>query len=256
MSDQHTSEAEKLGALRAKIDAVDETMHHLLMQRAGVIDALIEIKGAASNKGAAFRPGREAAMMEVLSRRHNGSIPFGMIAHMWREIISTFTWLQANYNVHIIANDAALRDLARFQFGFTVPLNDHANLAAVLAATKQQVNAIALVGVNSDDAWWSGLGASNGLMIMARLPIHPVGFDAPDAFAVAPPLSDPTPFDVRLYGGRIKSIDDAQSWPDGMLVASANDGAVLIALHEGQKAPLEMLDIWAVGGYFAPVLAL
>lgn len=256
MTKDTASEAEQLAALRAKIDAVDETMHQLLMQRAGVIDALIEIKGAASNKGAAFRPGREAAMMEVLSRRHRGSIPFGMIAHVWREIISTFTWLQAKYDVHIVAGDAGLRDLARFQFGFTVGLIDHDDLASVLAATKRQTNAIALVSAQTQGAWWQGLGADKGLMVMAHLPIHALGFDAPEAFAIAPPLTDPSPFDVRLYAGRLATLDEAQSWPDGILAASTPDGAVLVAVREGQKAPTGLLDISAVGGYFAPQLAL
>lgn len=256
MTKAHTSEAEQLAALRAKIDAVDETMHQLLMQRAGVIDALIDIKGAASNKGAAFRPGREAAMMEVLSQRHSGSIPFGMIAHVWREIISTFTWLQAKYDVHIVGGDAGLRDLARFQFGFTVGLSDYDDLASVWAATKSQTNAIALVSAQTEGAWWQALGAQNGLMVMARLPIHPLGFEAPEAFAVAPPLTDPSPFDVRLYAGRVAAISKTEKWPEGMLVASTDDGAVLVALREGQKAPAELLDISAVGGYFAPVLDL
>ena len=59
----------RLAELRAKIDAIDESVHRLLMQRASVIDELIEVKGTARN-GAAFRPGREADMMRRLAARH------------------------------------------------------------------------------------------------------------------------------------------------------------------------------------------
>ena len=41
---------QRLTELRAKIDAVDESIHHLLMQRASVIDELIKVKGAATKK--------------------------------------------------------------------------------------------------------------------------------------------------------------------------------------------------------------
>lgn len=261
MPDRNASEAERLAAQRAKIDAVDETIHALLIQRAGVIDELIRIKGAAKTKGAAFRPGREAAMMEVLAARHKGSIPFSMIAHLWREIISTFTHMQADYGVHLAlegVSSAAIRDLARYQFGFTVPFAQHGSINDALAATRAESNAIAVIAAGSQDAWWRQLGSENGLMVMARLPIDDLPFDAPDCYCVAPPLSDPTPFDVRLYSGKANNIDVIDQWLEGMVheTANADDGSlhVMIGLKEGQKAPTDLLDIAAIGGYFAPVL--
>jgi chorismate mutase / prephenate dehydratase len=262
MSDKNASEAERLAAQRAKIDAVDETIHNLLMQRAGVIDELIRIKGAAKTKGAAFRPGREAAMMESLSGRHKGSIPFVMIGHIWREIISTFTHLQASYDVHVALEGAephAIHDMARYQFGFSLAMHNHATIANALAATKSMQNAIAVVATQAPGPWWKALGADNGLMVMARLPIHNLPFAAPDCLCIAPPLSDPSPFDVRVYAVTAKDAPSLSRWPQEIIMASADeaDGKVhaLIALKAGQKAPTDLLDIIAVGGYFAPVIA-
>ena len=54
MSESLTGDPQRLVELRAKIDAIDESVHRLLMQRASVIDSLIEVKGTARN-GAKLR---------------------------------------------------------------------------------------------------------------------------------------------------------------------------------------------------------
>ena len=150
MSDQ---DLQKLAELRAKIDMADQSIHALLLQRAQVIDELIKAKGASKNRGAAFRPGREAQMMEVLKERHSGSIPFATIAHMWREIISTFTWLQAAYTVHIAqTKDNRLNDTVRYQFGFTVEVQTHSTIDRAMEAAQNTQNAIVVLETPKDHA--------------------------------------------------------------------------------------------------------
>src|SRR5690348_11044046 len=87
-----------LTSLRDKIDAIDAEMHRLLIERGTVIDALIAAKGTV-RPGAAFRPGREADMMRRIAARHGGALPLATVEHIWREIITTFTRLQAPFDV-------------------------------------------------------------------------------------------------------------------------------------------------------------
>ena len=61
-----------LPALRAELDRIDNTIHDLLMQRAGVVEYV-----ARSGKPAAFRPGREASIIRRLLGRHHGSLARG-----------------------------------------------------------------------------------------------------------------------------------------------------------------------------------
>ncbi|MCR9121459.1 MAG: chorismate mutase [Phyllobacteriaceae bacterium] len=250
---------QRLTELRAKIDAVDESMHGLLMQRAGVIDELIRIKGADQAKGAAFRPGREAQMMRILAERHSGSVPLSMIVHVWREIISTFTWLQAPYRVHLVggAEAATMRDMARFQFGFTVAIEEHGDAAGAMDAAIVEQNALVIVSLEGAGAWWDGLDSSGGLSVMARLPVADVPFPTVDAFVLSPPLSDPVPFDMRLYTGLVKSKNTLDQWTGGEVIrpGSASERA-LIAIPAGGSAPHDLLDIRAAGGYFAPAQAM
>src|SRR5678810_964443 len=111
-----------LQELRKEIDAIDEQVHRLLMARGDIIDRLIQVKKT-QEVGSAFRPAREASMMRELVQRHRGILPLDTIEGIWRVIISTFTYVQAPFSVHadLSAGDAAMRDSARFHFGFTVP---------------------------------------------------------------------------------------------------------------------------------------
>ena len=59
-----------LAVLRARLDDLDDKMHDLLMERALVIESV-----ARSGKPAAFRPGREAAILRRLLARHTGKLP-------------------------------------------------------------------------------------------------------------------------------------------------------------------------------------
>ena len=247
---------QRLTELRAKIDAVDESMHALIMQRANVIDELIRIKGADRNRGAAFRPGREAQMMDVLAGRHAGSVPLSMIVHIWREIISTFTWLQAPYAVHVAegASSAILNDMARFQFGYTVEMHRHRDSQAAMSAAIDQKNALVVVPLDGAGTWWNDLDAAAGLSVMTRLPVAPVPFETVDAFVLGPVLADPVPFDVRLYTGTVADSNGLDGWDGGTVIKPGGEGQrALIAIGAGGSAPTQLLDFRAAGGYFAPL---
>src|SRR4249919_307583 len=111
-----------LAGLRAEIDRIDESMHRLLMQRGEIIDRLIAVKKT-EESGSAFRPAREAEMMRRLVARHKGILPLDTAESILRVIIATFTYIQAPFRLHadISTGEAAMRDSARFHFGFTVP---------------------------------------------------------------------------------------------------------------------------------------
>ena len=118
--------ASDLDAIRRDIDRIDADMHRLLIERSGVIDQLIAIKQRQGG-GSAFRPGREASMLRAIVERHRGLLPVDTVEGIWRIIISTFTYVQSNYSVHVDMSrgDAPMRDSARFHFGFTVPCVPH-----------------------------------------------------------------------------------------------------------------------------------
>ena len=196
--------AESLAQLRVDIDRIDAEMHALLMERGRIIDRLIAIK-ARQGGGSAFRPAREASMMKAIAERHEGLLPLDTVESIWRIIISTFTYVQAPYSVHVDVSygDAAMRDSARFHFGFTVPCVPHMSAAGVIgavAAAGGDLGMFALDGGFGVGAWWMRLTDVAAPKIIARLPFverpdHPAGLPV---FVVAKPLADGGARDVVL----------------------------------------------------------
>ena len=135
-----------LEVLRKEIDAIDEQVHVLLMQRGDIIDRLIQVKQT-QEVGSAFRPAREADMMRRLVQRHRGILPLDTVESIWRVIISTFTYVQAPFSVHadISLGESAMRDSARFHFGFTVPYVAHFSAPAAVEAVARSKGDLALV---------------------------------------------------------------------------------------------------------------
>src|SRR6267143_596155 len=127
-----------LAELRREIDRIDEAMHRLLMERGEIIGRLIKAKRT-TESGSAFRPAREADMMRRLVERHRGILPLDTAESIWRVIIATFTFVQAPFSVHagLSAGEAAMRDTARFHFGFTVPFVPHVGAAGVVEAVSE-----------------------------------------------------------------------------------------------------------------------
>ena len=170
MSD--TPSSVSLQDLRQEIDTIDEQVHTLLMRRGDIIDRLIRVKQT-QEVGSAFRPAREADMMRRLATRHHGILPLDTVESIWRVIISTFTYVQAPFSVHadLSSGDSAMRDSARFHFGFTVPFLAHFNAGAAVDAVAKSRGDLALVSATSSQTpWWSAHEQPGSPKIIARLP--------------------------------------------------------------------------------------
>src|SRR5436190_23728551 len=175
-------------------------MHALLMERGEIINRLIQVKRT-DESGSAFRPAREADMMKRLVQRHRGILPLDTAESIWRVIIATFTYVQAPFSVHadISAGEAAMRDSARFHFGFTVPFIGHMGAGGVVTALAAARGDLGLVpAASAAGAWWTALEAADGPKIIARLPFveragHPAGLPV---FGVARPNPDAIVTDV------------------------------------------------------------
>ncbi|MCC6735820.1 MAG: chorismate mutase [Bauldia sp.] len=248
------SDARTLAELRAKIDGIDEAMHRLLIERGTVIEALIAAKGTART-GAAFRPQREAEMMRRLAERHAGVLPLATAEHLWREIITTFTFLQAPFRVFVDLGDdhAAMHDLARFAFGFSVEMiiaDGPADVVRRVAASGLDLGLIPQRGDGT--AWWRDLSDA-GPRIMALLPfIAQEGRIAgAPALVVSPRLADPSPADLRVVAASA-GISPPRLEPSVAIVAEDGAGEFLVAAEpdvtDAELVAMGLHDVERVGG--------
>jgi chorismate mutase len=246
-SSRSPSQAPSLADLRAEIDRIDAGIHGLLIERSQIIENLIKVKGT-QDSGSAFRPAREASMMRRLVERHRGILPLDTVESIWRIIIATFTHVQAPYAVHadMTPGDAAMRDSARFHFGFTVPLVTHRSAAGVVAAitsSKGDLGLVPATDVAGAGAWWSALESESAPKIIARLPFverpdHPASLPV---FAISRSAPGSVATEVQVYSVRVSgwsakaapalaALADAVAVPDG-----AFDGAaLLISVPQGR----------------------
>ena len=214
-----------LADLRSEIDRIDAAMHGLLMERSQIIETLIAIKKTQVS-GSAFRPGREADMMKRLALRHHGLLPLDTVESIWRIIIATFTYVQANYSVHadVSGGDAPMRDSARFHFGFTVPYVPHEDARAVIAAVADSAGDLGIFRMDlgaSAGVWWQGLIGPDRPKIIARLPFierpdHPAGTPV---FVISKPLTDAAVRDVVLYAAQFERWHKAHQRVAGVAAA-------------------------------------
>jgi len=241
MSDTGEADQRALGALRDKIDAIDAEMQRLLIERGTVIDSLIRIKGTAQ-PGAAFRPTREAEMMRRFVARHSGRLPIATVEHIWREIITTFTHIQAPFGVVIDTSvePSRMRDLARFAFGFSVEVSEAESPAAVVAAVAG-ANDLGMVARSARGPWWRGLVGANAPKIIALMPFIAAADRPADlpAFVIAPPLTDTTPFDIAAVA---LTVDGAMKTLPDLTILEVSGEDVLIAVTG--PADLSYLNTW------------
>ena len=201
-----------LADLRGEIDRIDGAMHALLMERSQVIETLISIKKTQAS-GSAFRPGREADIMKRLALSHKGLLPLDTVESVWRIIIATFTYVQANYSVHadISGGDAAMRDSARFHFGFTVPYIPHEDARSVIRAVAESAGDLGIFRMDqgaSAGIWWRDLIGADAPKIIARLPF----------IEAEPSRGDAGLLHRQAAGGCGRARDRALCRPRGALV--------------------------------------
>src|SRR6516164_3776382 len=246
MTKSPRSDAPSLSELRREIDRIDEAMHRLLIERSEIIGRLIKAKQT-QEQGSAFRPAREADMMRRLVDRHSGILPLDTVESIWRVIIATFTYVQAPFSVHadLSTGDAAMRDSARFHFGFTVPFVPHMGAASVVAAVSDSKGDLGLVPAFSmagAGAWWSALEFDTAPKIIARLPFveradHPAGVPV---FVVSRAAADAMVKEVEVWSVWVAGWSTAATQAIGPLaeVIAAPDrafdgAALLISVPQG-----------------------
>jgi chorismate mutase len=229
-----------LADLRREIDRIDEAMHRLLMERGAIIENLIAVKQT-QESGSAFRPAREAEMMRRLVERHRGILPLDTAEGIWRVIIATFTYAQAPFSVHadLSAGDAAMRDSARFHFGFTVPFVQHmgaANVVSAVSGSKGDLGLVPAFAVAGAGPWWAALEFDAAPKIIARLPFveradHPAALPVFVVSRVAADamMTEVETWSVRVAGWSAAAVDAIAPVADVIAVPDeAFDGAALL----------------------------
>ncbi|MGE4481007.1 chorismate mutase [Acidocella sp.] len=176
MNDLSTS-ATRLAELRAELDAIDDRIHDLLMQRAQVVENVASEGGKTGTK---IRPGREAIILRRLLARHRGPWPAQAIVRIWREMFGAALIIEGGQTMAVCDGEGGevRLALAREHFGPLTPVRRHHNPAQTLADLTREGGAqLAILpplgeGDDAHGGWWPML-AANGplrLYVIAKIP--------------------------------------------------------------------------------------
>ena len=123
-----------LESMRRQIDALDLELLDRLNRRAVVASAIGALKRAEGSP--AFRPEREAAVIDALKRANAGPLPDASVAPIWREIMSACRALETPTRVAYLGPAGTFSELAALgYFGASIVKVACANADEVFHAT-------------------------------------------------------------------------------------------------------------------------
>ena len=232
-----------LEAARRQIDAIDDDMHDLIMQRAEAVDAV----GAAKPRDAAvYRPAREALVMRRLAARHAGRFPTRVLIQIWRELMSAAVMQQQPFSVAVMEGEALVHALARDHFGAAVPLVAHGSATRALDAVAAGDATFALLPLpraGDTDPWWPWLTAApagdGAPRVVGRVPfLHAAGAEGLIVGGAAPAPSGEDEALIalecadRMDAGPVTDACAAAGLgPAAAMAGAARDGKWLTLVH-------------------------
>jgi len=125
---------QEIGVLREQIDALDAELLALMNRRAGIARTIGDLKKADGSP--AFRPDREAAVIDGLKAKNAGPLPADSVAPIWREIMSACRALETPTRVAYLGPAGTFSELAALgYFGSSIVKVPCANADEVFHAT-------------------------------------------------------------------------------------------------------------------------
>lgn len=171
--------SEALDALRKEIDAVDDSLHDLIMRRVCLVEQIGKVKAEEHGgmPGCSLRPAREMEIMRRLWKRHSGAMDKDVLIRLWRELISACVNIQTPLCVAVYMPERGMGNLeiARDFFGSYTAMLPCRSTGLVLKELTQGEANVGILSLNDDtqDCWWYSIAQEykRTLSVFAKLPI-------------------------------------------------------------------------------------
>lgn len=204
---------QQLQQCRARIDALDEQLAQLFIQRIGIIREVAELKAAHWPNSCHIRPAREGQMHHAIARRFAGSgFPARMALAIWRQLIGGSTHVESPLNVSYLAAHTEHAFYAREYFGVQAGTAAASDAREALTQLQRGTSNILLLPRALNHAWWREAHtlADAGLFIFAILPVEAATL-AP-ALALATVKPEPSGADISYFVMADGSIDTVEGY--------------------------------------------
>jgi chorismate mutase / prephenate dehydratase len=197
----------ELAAFRQQIDALDDKLIALLIERIGIVGKVGEMKRREDPNQCPLRAGREALMIRRIIEKFEGT-PFspGAAAAIWRLLIGVSTAVEGTLKLSVYSTeqDRDLYWLGREYFGSFIPANRQPLIKRVIGDVMDGTASVGIVPqFKSADTthWWTNLLGSDAPKIFAHVPFVHYGMpklNDPAGLAIARINPEPTGDDVSI----------------------------------------------------------
>ncbi|KAA5606994.1 chorismate mutase [Roseospira marina] len=235
-----------LDSLRDEIDALDDQMLDLLMQRCAVVDRI----AAAKQGGPILRPGREAMILRRLVGRWKGSMPKRNLVRIWRELLSGLVGVQGPFSIAVWMPErgAGYLEVARNQYGAYTPTSSHQSPSQVV---REVTSGNATVGIlplprwEDEAPWWPLIlsNAPDAPHIVARLPLTGPGPMGIEALAIACMTPEQTEDDHSVLAVETGPDISRSAFTDVLTTAGLPPRAVWDARPTADDARIHVIEV-------------
>ena len=126
------SDGDKLGAIRQRIDALDEQLQDLINERAALAQEVARIKLTEDVDAHFYRPEREAEILRRIKARNRGPLDDEEIARLFREIMSACLALEKPLDIAFLGPEGTFTQAAALKhFGHSVHTQSMASIPDV-----------------------------------------------------------------------------------------------------------------------------
>jgi chorismate mutase len=169
-----------LEELRRRLDAIDDRLQDLLIERLEIVSRV-----AAEKRDGGLPvhvPAREAQIIRRLVARQGAAFPVGPLVRIWRELLGATTRAQGPFAVgaYVPQDAPGVWDLARDQYGSHAPMTVFQTSLQVIRAVTDRRVAVGVLPMPQDgdrDPWWVALLSPDAEVprVIGRLPFGPRG---------------------------------------------------------------------------------
>ncbi len=168
----------KLLEFRGQIDALDDKIIDLLVERIGIVSQVGAMKRSVDETQCPLRPGREAEMIRRVSKKFEGTaFSPAAAAAMWRTLIGASTAVENTLKISVFATDKdeSLYWLAREYFGGFLSITKQPQIKRVIGDVMDGTASVGIVpnfNHTVEDQWWTTLlqRGQNMPVVFAHIP--------------------------------------------------------------------------------------
>ena len=160
--------------IRNKIDSIDNKIHDLLIERAEIVEKVVEEKRKYKQANlVVYRPSREHEILVRIIQRHKGNLPEKSLINIWRNLISSYINMQAELKLNF---SSTLDKIVNNHFGGDIKKEKTTTAKEALKKLNEnKVNITVLPYPNTYNDWWAKFKSYENIFVIGSISENYVG---------------------------------------------------------------------------------